>query len=133
MTKILLITTKTILSLRMKFVLQKHDCYVQRAKSLCEGWILLGQESFDLILLDSKVGEESGIDFCHSIRHRARKASLVLMGSDEDAELVLRGKLTGVSSLLKHPFTSSQLVRTLNRNLYTPLTMWPAESAGSWF
>lgn len=49
-------------------VLERAGYSAESASSLSEAQVLTGREHFDLYILDTKLGEESGLDLCRTLR-----------------------------------------------------------------
>lgn len=75
-------------------VLTGHGCIVQTTHSAEAALLLAGQGRFDCVVLDVKLGEENGFDFCAALTE-STGAPVVFLSSLDDCDSQTKGFLSG--------------------------------------
>lgn len=76
----------------------------------------------DLILCDTDLGAESGIELCQEIRQRPHMADVpvVFMSASRDPNIVRKTQEAGAAYYLSKPFDPNVLVDVVDRALWMP-------------
>lgn len=95
---------------------------VRMAESIEAALQWLGQESFDIAIIDKKLADGSGLDLVRKIR-RSPLAFLpiMLVTGHASAASVAEARDSGVNEFLAKPFTAKRLYERLHRMIYEPL------------
>lgn len=110
--RILIIEDDPALSELLDYNLSAAGYDVVKASSAEDGQLFLSEQSFDLIVLDWMLPEQSGIDFCGGLRRSGRHpnlAILMLTARGEEADRV-RGLTTGADDFVVKPFSVPELL-----------------------
>lgn len=89
--------------------------HVQRLQSALER---LGQESFDVILLDLNLPDSQGLTSLEQLLHQCSEVPVVVLSNSSDPQLVRTAKEHGAQEfLVKRHMTSQRLAQVLRRSL----------------
>jgi len=75
----------------------------------------LKEEAFDVVLLDLRLGDESGLDVLHEIRKRFSQVDVILFTAYATVETAVKAIQSGAIDYLEKPFTPEQLRSQLAR------------------
>lgn len=98
--------------------LQDHGYKTTEAESAKHAREALEKQSFDLIVLDVMMPQESGIDFATSIRNLNSSISILMLSAMEDPKSRVLGLKAGANDYMVKPFEPEELLLRLN-NLLT--------------
>ncbi len=76
----------------------------------------------DLILCDTHLGEESGLDFCRDLKADPdlRDIPVMFLSAARDSQIVGRAQQAGGAYFLGKPFDPNVLIETVDRALWMP-------------
>jgi DNA-binding NtrC family response regulator len=95
---------------------KKEDCLPITCESGEEALILLDTESFDVVLLDIKLGGMSGLDLLKSIRDKhANLPVIMITGFGFDEELIGKSKQFGCSGYMGKNMPIEQIISTFKK------------------
>lgn len=86
---------------------------ILEAASIEQGQALLGQETFDLIILDIILPDGSGLDFCDKVRKKSEIPILFLSALGENQDIVI-GLTRGGDDYLPKPYGLEVLLARVN-------------------
>lgn len=75
----------------------------------------LKEDAFDLVLLDLRLGDESGLDVLHEIRKRFPQIDVILFTAYATVDTAVKAMRSGAIDYLEKPFTPEQLRGQLAR------------------
>ncbi len=79
---------------------------------------LLGEESFDLLLLDIIMPEMDGYEVCRQVRQGENKdLPVIFLTARSDRESVIRGFEAGAQDYISKPFDSGELIARVNTHV----------------
>lgn len=94
----------------VQLILTRRHCDVSGAQNEEEAKALIQAQSFDLILLDVKLGKTSGLDLLKYIREELKLNTPVLMMSGlADTERIKEASKFNIKGFLLKPFNSKGL------------------------
>ncbi len=98
-------------------ILERAGYDVATATSLEECRDVLEERFVDLLLIDERLGPESGAGFLDELRKRHSGLVAVLVSGHADLKLALRAMRAGAIDLLPKPFSDTLLHETVRRAL----------------
>ena len=98
-------------------VLEPEGFHVQGAASLQEGLQKLQENGFELVLLDVMMPDGRGIDLLEPIRDLDPDIVCVIITGYATVELAIEAIKQGAYDFISKPFTSDQLLITVNQGL----------------
>ena len=115
----------------MRTVLQQLDeSILLKTCGSCEEALTLGDEDFDLILLDINLPGMSGLDGLQQLRHQSPATPLVLMSASEDRSKVMRAIELGAKGYIPKSSTPDIMLNALQLVLsgggYLPMAVLDA-------
>lgn len=109
MSNILLVEDDSTLAYGLEFTLKNEGFEVTLADKLEKARNEFNRGSFDLILLDVKLPDGTGYDFCREIRKNSQTPVIFLTACDEEVNIVL-GLDMGADDYITKPFRIRELV-----------------------
>ena len=109
MERILLVEDDTTLAYGLEFTLKNEGFEVVTANTLVTARSVYKRERFDLILLDLKLPDGTGYDFCKEIRKDSKVPVIFLTACDEEVNIVL-GLDIGGDDYITKPFRIRELI-----------------------
>lgn len=109
MINILLVEDDTTLAYGIHFTLKNEGFEVFFSSNLESARKALGENKFDLILLDVKLPDGSGYDFCREVRKSSSIPVIFLTAFDEEVNIVL-GLDIGADDYMTKPFRIRELI-----------------------
>ncbi len=107
----------------LQTILQKHpDVFIQLAHTGKEAIDALKKEDFDLVLMDVRMPEMSGIEAANYIRHKLKdhksKVPIIALTAGISKEKIDRCKAAGMNDFLAKPFRERELLQKINQVLF---------------
>lgn len=101
--------------------LHHHGYVVLWTRSAEDGWVELGRQHIDLVLLDVRLPGMDGFELCRRLRQRSAVPIIMLTARDEEADRVL-GLELGADDYVPKPFSPRELVARMRavRRRYLP-------------
>src|SRR5580658_7951725 len=87
------------------------------ATSLRDCRALLVENFIDLVLLDERLGAESGTEFLEELKKDHPGLTAVIVSGQADLKLALKAMRSGAVDVLPKPFSESGLAKTISRVL----------------
>jgi DNA-binding response OmpR family regulator len=109
MDRILLVEDDSTLAYGLEFTLKSEGFKVTLADRLEKAKIEINKGEFDLILLDVKLPDGTGYDFCKEVRKKSELPIIFLTACDEEVNVVL-GLDIGGDDYITKPFRIRELV-----------------------
>lgn len=106
---ILIVEDDDSLAMGLEFSILNEQWGARIAKTLYEAEQLFLSHTFDLVLLDNKLPDGLGLDFCRSIRKSSNVPIIFLTASDEEVNIVL-GLEIGADDYIVKPFRVKELI-----------------------
>ncbi len=97
----------------LRFLLESEGHTVQVAHSGEEAVEVLGQETFDLTLLDVRMSGMNGVESFLEVRRQHPSARVMMMTAYSIEELLQQAIDAGALGVLRKPFSEADLLRTL--------------------
>lgn len=116
MQKILLIEDDITLSNGIRLALQNPSLQITRCHTLSEAWNVLDRESFDLLILDIKLPDGSGLDLLNAVRTVSTVPIILLTANDMEMDIVT-GLESGADDYITKPFSLAVLRARVNAQL----------------
>ena len=93
------------------------NCRVITAASGEQGWQLMGQSQFDLVLADIKMPGMNGLELLQLIKHDYPRQTVVMMTAFGQIEMAVEAMRNGAYDFITKPFEHEALVLRLNKAL----------------
>ena len=91
-------------------VLQKEKYQVRQTQSFQDALAILEAESFDIVLTDLRIGDESGLDIIKTVRHRYPETETILLTGFGTVENAVEAMRAGAFDFITKPFSNDQLL-----------------------
>jgi len=111
---------ENILSLE-RTILEQKGFYVTTAAGGAEALKLLGEQVFDLVLLDVMMPEIDGFTVCRRIKEdpRTKAVPVIFLTAKGGGEALAEGFDSGAVMYINKPFTANKLLTIVNTMLET--------------
>ncbi|MFW9915035.1 MAG: response regulator [Candidatus Thorarchaeota archaeon] len=104
-----------------EMVFESEGFEVWTAASGSEAMAILSQRTPDLILLDMRMPDESGLEVCQRIRsspnHQIASLTVIMFSARDTADFIQQAKDAGAQDYIAKPFDYDQLVDLVKRYL----------------
>jgi DNA-binding response OmpR family regulator len=118
MRNVLIVDDDDELSGTLQEVLEMENCAVTRVTSCSDATRVLGEQQFDLVLLDWQLGDRPGIELLKNYRQSGGKAKVLMLTGMRDPQWRQAGSAAGADDFITKPFTVDQFLERLRSNLY---------------
>lgn len=108
--KILIIEDEKSVADNIKLGLEQHRFTVDIAYSGQEGYGLIGDYDYDIIILDLMLPDMAGEDLCRKIRQEKINNYILMLTAKKQIENIVNGLNCGADDYLKKPFEFSELL-----------------------
>ncbi len=114
---------ENILSLE-RTILEQKGFVVTTATGGAEALKLLGEEDFDLVLLDVMMPEIDGFTVCRRIKEepRTKEIPVIFLTAKGGGEALAEGFESGAIMYINKPFTANKLLTMVNTMFEPPAT-----------
>ena len=132
--RILVVDDEADVTYSFQRVLAEEPVEVEGVTSGSEGLKRLKKESYDLVLLDVRIGTEHGIEIFRQIRKEHPKQLVIVMTAHGTAQTAIEAMKLGAFDYILKPFDVPELLSILRRALQTAASMRelvPAEGKSS--
>jgi two-component system, NtrC family, response regulator HydG len=120
MSKILVIDDDATLGLMLKSFLTKQGYMVQTASSARQGYKCYKESTFDLVLIDYRLPDQTGLEFLQTLREEGTTTPVVLMTSYTDIRTAVKAIKMGAFEYVAKPLNPDELVLIIQRALQKP-------------
>lgn len=108
--------------------LEEEGYKVTCASDGLQGFDLVQQQHFDLILLDWMLPKMSGLDLCKAIRKKDNDTPILFLTAKDTVQETIEGIKAGANDYIKKPFSFEELLERIkihfrNQNELTILTL----------
>ena len=114
-TSVLVVDDDSSLLQSTSVILEAAGYKVKTALNAADGYSLLEQDSFEIVLCDYRLPETSGLAFIRDASRSGKNVELVLMTAYGNPELAAHAMEEGATDYLKKPFTGDDLVLTVRK------------------
>lgn len=97
--------------------LERHGYEVSTATSSTRAIELATDRAFDLVLCDSRMPEQNGVDVCRFLRSGSYRGKFILMTGWDSQALSAEERAAGCDALLRKPFGSGELLDVIQAML----------------
>lgn len=118
MAAILIVEDDNTFSQLLESYLQRNDFATATAGSITEAKQLIGQQSYDLILLDYRLPDGTGIEILEQIRSAGSDTPVIIMTSFYDIRTVVQTMRCGASDFITKPVNQDELLLTIRQVLH---------------
>ena len=115
MPKLLVIDDEPNIRFSIEQVFERSDVQVLGAQTAEDGLRMASQESPDVILLDIKLGNRSGLDVFHDLRRRDPKCLVVFITGFGTAETAIEAMKLGAYDYLVKPLDATQIQKVVEQ------------------
>ena len=114
---------ENILSLE-RTILEQKGFVITTAAGGAEALKILGEEDFDLVLLDVMMPEIDGFTVCRRIKEepRTKEIPVIFLTAKGGGEALAEGFESGAIMYINKPFTANKLLTIVNTMLEPPAT-----------
>lgn len=117
MPRLLVIDDESSIQLSIKAVFHRTDVTVLGAESADEGIRLTAEQSPDVILLDIKLGVDSGLEVFHELRRIDPRCLIIFITGFGTTETAIEAMKLGAYDYLTKPLDATQLKRVVEQAL----------------
>ncbi|MBS1500859.1 MAG: sigma-54-dependent Fis family transcriptional regulator [Bacteroidetes bacterium] len=128
MAKVLLIDDDLTFSQLVQNFLRKSGHEITASASVKSGFKLLSNQQFDLLLLDYRLPDGTGIDLLHDIRLKNIALPVIIMTSLNDVRTAVRAMRSGAFDYVTKPVNPDELLLIINSALSPKAAVAPGVS-----
>jgi len=121
--RILVVDDEADVAYSFQRVLAEEPVEVLGVTSGSEGLKRLRKESFDLVLLDVRIGAEHGIEIFRQLRKEHSRQLVIVMTAHGTAQTAIEAMKLGAFDYILKPFDVPELLSILHRGLQTAASM----------
>ena len=114
--KLLVVEDNETILLGLEYLLREEGYEVVSASNYRKAEELLGQDIFDLILLDITLPDGDGYELCRKIKHEQDVPVIFLTAKDEENDVV-QGFELGADDYIQKPFRNRELISRIQNVL----------------
>ncbi|CAM3050783.1 response regulator transcription factor [Flavobacterium frigoris] len=93
--------------------LEEEGYQITSAADGLQGFELIQQQHFDLILLDWMLPKMSGLDLCKAIRRKDSNTPILFLTAKDTVQETIEGIKAGANDYIKKPFSFEELVERI--------------------
>ena len=108
--KILIIEDERLIAESIKKGLENNRYTVDTAGTGREGYGLLTEFEYDLVILDLMLPDISGEDLCRMLRKEKNNVFIIMLTAKRDMENIIEGLNIGADDYITKPFEFSELL-----------------------
>jgi DNA-binding response OmpR family regulator len=116
MKTILFVEDDESLQFGVSYTLQREGWKVESARTVAEATALFQAGTYDLVLLDNRLPDGLGLEWCRTVRSRSSVPVIFLTASDEEVNIVL-GLDSGADDYITKPFRVQELISRIRAAL----------------
>lgn len=117
--RILVIEDDKVVATSLKHSLSAEGYSVSTAGTLKAGRALLNERSFSLLILDLRLPDGDGLDFCKEVRKSNEMMPIFILTSRAEEEVAVQSFRIGAHEFVRKPFGAQELVARVDRLLRT--------------
>lgn len=107
---ILIIEQNLSFARKLQIALINSNYHVDIKKNGLEALLQVAQTPYDLILINPKTSEISGIKLLNKIRAKLSNCKIIILGTHKSTTTILNYLKNGANDFIAHPFTISELI-----------------------
>ncbi len=107
---VLIIDDEAAIRESLETLLQLEGYVVESAASAAEGLTRIGEQSFDLVLLDLALPDRSGMDLLSELRVQAPQLSVIMITAYGTVENAVRAMQSGAANFIQKPWDNEKLL-----------------------
>jgi two-component system response regulator HydG len=128
MAKILIVEDDITFSQLLQGFLNKHQHTVEAANTIKNGLKLLDENSFDLLLLDYRLPDGTGLDILNHVASKNLGISAIIMTSFNDVPTAVRAMRLGAFDYITKPVNPDELLMIMSNALNKKVESLPQKS-----
>ncbi|QEK50713.1 sigma-54-dependent Fis family transcriptional regulator [Pedobacter aquae] len=129
MAKILIVEDDITFSQLLQGFLKKHQHTVEAANTIKSGLKLLDENSFDLLLLDYRLPDGTGLDILNHVASKNLGISAIIMTSFNDVPTAVKAMRLGAFDYITKPVNPDELLMIMSNALNKKVESLPKKSA----
>lgn len=110
MAKILIVEDDTTFSQLLEGFLRKHGHEIATAKNIKSALKLISENTFDLLLLDYRLPDGTGMDVLEKARENGRDVPVIIMTSFNDVRTAVKAMQSGAFDYITKPVNPEELL-----------------------
>ncbi len=115
--RILVIDDEPSLSRSISALLQAHDRLIETCGSVAEALARLNASAYDLLLLDYRLPDASGLAVMDWLVSHERRESVIMISAEHSTEIAIGALRRGARDFLLKPYTTDQLRHAVSKAL----------------
>lgn len=127
MSKILIIEDDLTFSQLLEGFLKKHEHQPSVVHDVKKSLKLLSQENFDLLLVDYRLPDGTGLDILTQLRDQGSTVPFIIMTSFNDVRTAVKSMRMGAFDYITKPVNPDELLMLLQNALHQPESKTPAD------
>lgn len=131
--KVLIIDDDPTFLMMLKNFLTKKDFITRTGISANDALQILKKENFDIILLDFKLPDKSGLDLLKDIKKLNYQAPVILMTSYADIKMAVQAIKQGAYDYISKPVKTEELLNIIHKALDNTAKKGKPSAEGSFF
>jgi two-component system response regulator HydG len=108
--RLLIIDDELAVCRTVSTVLQREKYQVKQTQSFQDALAILEAESFDIVLTDLRIGDESGLNIIKAVRQRHPQTETILLTGFGTVENAVEAMRAGAFDFITKPFSNDQLL-----------------------
>jgi DNA-binding response OmpR family regulator len=113
--RILAVDDERLIRMSLRYALGREGYAVDTASDGAEAMALLGERTYDLIVLDLRLPDVSGLELLRYVRRLYPEAKVILVTASSNAPSCAEARQAGAASVLLKPFKLSALAEETRR------------------
>jgi two-component system response regulator HydG len=122
MAKILIVEDDLTFSQLLEGFLKKHDHTAHAVNDVKKSLKILEQQDFDLLLVDYRLPDGTGLDVLSYVREKSLHLPLIIMTSFNDVRTAVKSIQLGASDYITKPVNPEELLMIINNALNLKVT-----------
>lgn len=118
MARVLIIEDDTTFAQLLEVFLAKHEHQVSTVVNVQQANKCLGQQTFDLLLIDYRLPDGTGLDVLTQLREKGIIVPVIIMTSFNDVRTAVRSIQLGAFDYITKPVNPDELLMIINNSLH---------------
>lgn len=115
--KIILVEDDPNIAKSIVFNLEQEDLRCKWTENIQDAKAEIGNEKFDLYLLDINLPDGTGIELCRDLRSQNINEPVIFITANQSEDVLLDGFDAGANDFVKKPFSNKELIARIKANL----------------
>jgi NtrC-family two-component system response regulator AlgB len=112
---ILVVDDESAICRVLKICLEQKGHHVECVSSADESMVAAAARAFDMVLLDVRLGSDSGLDLIVPMRRQFPRMKIIVITAHATIESAVRAMREGATDYLGKPFTPDEVYRTIEK------------------